>query len=318
LTCLSAAFWLALVAGSKGQHSAFALLSIPAFLVPAGRRGFPPVVIRAISVAMIAGAAWLALGTVPVAFAPEGDFSALFYRILPAHSDPAAYLGQTRIPVSWARYTGMNAFSPGSPLTGNESKIQFNSWFGRRDLIRLYATHPSDAWRMMMVSLDEGSLDRVRMKTGAREHRLGNYEYGAGKPPQALSYFFAMWPAAKYRLIAGRPLVYLAYMVVVFALFWLWSPKVRGMRLWCGIITLGAAAEWAVSLMDGGDAGRHLVLYNLVLDLVLCCVVVFAVWRVRRGRKGASADQYAKAYGSRSGLGAEFTGWEDEGSWPEE
>jgi metal-responsive CopG/Arc/MetJ family transcriptional regulator len=38
---------------------------------------------------------------------------------------------------------------------------------------------------------------------------------------------------------------------------------------------------------------------------------------LRRGRKRALASQYAKAYGGKAGLGAEFAGWEDEGSWPE-
>jgi hypothetical protein len=40
-----------------------------------------------------------------------------------------------------------------------------------------------------------------------------------------------------------------------------------------------------------------------------------------RGRKRAIASQYAKAYGAQPsdqpGFGAEFAGWEGEGSWPE-
>lgn len=38
---------------------------------------------------------------------------------------------------------------------------------------------------------------------------------------------------------------------------------------------------------------------------------------LRRRRKRAIADQYAKAYSARQGLGTEFSGWEDQGSWPE-
>lgn len=30
------------------------------------------------------------------------------------------------------------------------------------------------------------------------------------------------------------------------------------------------------------------------------------------------AAQYRKAYGQEAGLGAEFEGWEDQGSWPSE
>jgi len=37
---------------------------------------------------------------------------------------------------------------------------------------------------------------------------------------------------------------------------------------------------------------------------------------LHRRRKQTIASQYAKAYGAEPGLGAEFSGWEDEGSWP--
>jgi len=38
---------------------------------------------------------------------------------------------------------------------------------------------------------------------------------------------------------------------------------------------------------------------------------------LRKRRKCAIADQYAKAYGANPDLGVEFRGWEDEGAWPE-
>jgi metal-responsive CopG/Arc/MetJ family transcriptional regulator len=38
---------------------------------------------------------------------------------------------------------------------------------------------------------------------------------------------------------------------------------------------------------------------------------------LRKRRKRAIANQYAKAYGSDAGLGAEFEGWEEQGVWPE-
>jgi metal-responsive CopG/Arc/MetJ family transcriptional regulator len=38
---------------------------------------------------------------------------------------------------------------------------------------------------------------------------------------------------------------------------------------------------------------------------------------LRRRRKRSIAEQYAIAYGADAGLGDEFTGWEDEGAWPE-
>jgi len=37
-----------------------------------------------------------------------------------------------------------------------------------------------------------------------------------------------------------------------------------------------------------------------------------------RRRREVFSDQYRKAYSDSSGLGEEFKGWEDQGSWPEE
>jgi len=37
---------------------------------------------------------------------------------------------------------------------------------------------------------------------------------------------------------------------------------------------------------------------------------------LRNRRKRVVAEQYAKAYGG-AGLGPEFSGWDDEGAWPE-
>jgi metal-responsive CopG/Arc/MetJ family transcriptional regulator len=37
-----------------------------------------------------------------------------------------------------------------------------------------------------------------------------------------------------------------------------------------------------------------------------------------RRRREAIAEQYRKAYAGSAGLGDEFEGWEDQGSWPEE
>jgi metal-responsive CopG/Arc/MetJ family transcriptional regulator len=38
---------------------------------------------------------------------------------------------------------------------------------------------------------------------------------------------------------------------------------------------------------------------------------------LRRHRARATAEAYRRAYGKRPGLGDEFAGWPDEGSWPE-
>jgi len=39
---------------------------------------------------------------------------------------------------------------------------------------------------------------------------------------------------------------------------------------------------------------------------------------LRRSRSKRIAEAYRQAYGRSHGLGQEFAGWEDQGSWPEE
>ncbi|MCU0255249.1 MAG: ribbon-helix-helix protein, CopG family [Vicinamibacterales bacterium] len=39
---------------------------------------------------------------------------------------------------------------------------------------------------------------------------------------------------------------------------------------------------------------------------------------LRRRRRQSISAAYARAYGADAGLGREFEGWEDEGTWPEE
>ena len=39
---------------------------------------------------------------------------------------------------------------------------------------------------------------------------------------------------------------------------------------------------------------------------------------LRRKRSDTIAERYARAYGTRPGLGKELEGWEDQGRWPEE
>jgi metal-responsive CopG/Arc/MetJ family transcriptional regulator len=51
--------------------------------------------------------------------------------------------------------------------------------------------------------------------------------------------------------------------------------------------------------------GRSAVLRGLAADYL------------RAQREAAFDDLYRRGYGNQDGLGSEFEGWEDEGSWPD-
>ena len=216
------------------------------------------------------------MSTMPRFYQGEATFNALFYRILPTVSDPAKYLAETRIPTSWARYTGEVAFAEDVPLRDPYYEEQFGNWFGPVELIRLYLRHPSAAWLIARENLDEASMDRVRIRMSGVPHRLGNYEESLGKPPQSISHFLTIWAAVKDAIFGDRPLVYLAYIVIVIAMAWILAPRGRPMRMLLAIVTLSLAVEFAICMLDGADGGRHLTLFSYLLDLLFCADVVFA------------------------------------------
>jgi hypothetical protein len=274
-----AALWLAILAGSKGQHAPLALLCIPALWIGSRFRPTAVLAARIGGTLIILAGAWLSMSTMPRFYQGEATFNALFYRILPTVSDPAAWLAETRIPPSWAKYSGEVAFAEDVPLQDPYYEQQFGQWFGPLDLIRLYVRHPSAAWLIARENLDEASVDRVRIRMSGTPHRLGNYDESRGKPPQSISHFFTVWASLKNAVFGGRPLVYLAYILSVIVLAWILAPPGLPMHLLLAIVTLALAVEFAICMLDGADGGRHLTLFGLLLDLLVCCDVAFAAGR---------------------------------------
>jgi hypothetical protein len=271
----AAAVWLALLAGSKGQHAPLALLCIPALWIRPRRLAL----IRAAGTAAIIAGAWISLTTMPRFYQGEATFNALFYRILPTLPDPRAYLMETKIPAYWAQYSGEVAFAEDVPLRDPYYEEQFGQWFGPVELLRLYLRHPSAAWIIARENLDEASMDRVRIRMAGVPHRLSNYEESQGKPPQAISHFFTLWPALKNAVFGARPILYALWIIAVIEMAWMLAPPAPGMRVLLAVVTAALAAEFAICMLDGADGGRHLTLFNALLDFLICCDVVFAARR---------------------------------------
>ena len=273
---------LALVAASKGQYSLLAIACLPAFWLKRGRNVYPPVWARlAGSLIVIAGAA-VALSTLPQFQKGQYTDNALFFRILPSVPNPAAYLAETRIPASYLAAVGTHSYLPESLNNTFERQEAFARMFSLTDLALLYLRHPDRAWYMMKIGLDEASLDRVRMKIGEKEYRLGNYERSTGKPPQSLSHFFGLWPAIKHALISGHPRRFLAYILAVTAGAWLLAPRRPGMHWFLGIVTTMLVLSFGMILAEGTDGGRHLQMFNYLLDLMVCGVAAMIAEQMAR------------------------------------
>ena len=94
----------------------------------------------------------------------------------------------------------------------------------------------------------------------------------------------------KDAIFGDRPLVYLAYILIAVAFAWIAVPPGGPMRLLLAIVTAALALEFAISMLDGADGGRHLTLFGYLLDLLVCCDVVFAARRFVL-KPAASADR---------------------------
>ena len=276
---LMASTWVAVFAGSKSQHAPMAILCIPVLWLAWGNRPPGITTARVIGTLLIVAGAGLSLGTTPRFYQGEATFNALFYRILPTVKDPAAYLAETKIPTTWAQFTGETAFAEDVPLRDFDYEVRFGEWFGPVDLVRLYFRHPSAAWLIARGNLDEASMDRVRIRQGGVAQRLGNYPETLGKPPQTISHFLTVWASIKDAIFGARPLLYAEFIIAVIAMAWILAPPGRPMQLLLAIVTLSLAGEFVISMMDGADGGRHLLLFTYLLDLLVCADAVFAIRR---------------------------------------
>jgi hypothetical protein len=80
-------------------------------------------------------------------------------------------------------------------------------------------------------------------------------------------------------VFGARPVLYAAWIVAVIAFAWISAPPGWRMCLLLAILTVALAAEFAICMLDGADGGRHLTLFNALLDFLVCCDAVFAAGR---------------------------------------
>jgi len=141
-------------------------------------------------------------------------------------------------------------------------------------------THPGADLKVLPHDPEEASLERVGMKIGETEYRLGNYERTAGKGANAQSGFLVLWSECKLAMYARRPFVFAGYVLIVSAglvAAALYQPLDRGRAVLGALVLIAMLpASFVPAFFDGGDTGRHLFLFNCVLDL--CACAAFWLW----------------------------------------
>ena len=274
--CLWALAATLLFETSKSQHTALALPLIPCFWLRFGRTTFPRLPLRILSTVAIIAAAALMFTTTPKWYQTVNSYNALFYQALPHSPDPVADLAQFGMEPAMARYVGKHAFLPDSFLNDARETERLGHFLSARNLTIYYLSHPRIAGLVFRNVLAEGSLQRVEMQIGKRQYRLGNYEMSAGKPPEAQSHFFDFWTCLKTAAFGNRPLLYGFYIVALVAGLWILALR-RSARfvaiaaMWTSMLAIAAV----LVMFDGIDTGRHMFLFNAMLDMTVCGLLCF-------------------------------------------
>jgi hypothetical protein len=259
---------------SKSQHTALALPLIAFFWLSSGRTTFPRLPLRLAATAVVMVAAVVMFASAPRWYQTVNSYNALFYQSLPHSRDPAGDLAQLGMDPGMVRYVGKHAFLPDSPMQDARETERLGLFLSARSLTGYYLSHPRIAGLVFRSALAEGSLQRVRMQIGPRQYRLGNYEISVGKAPEAQSHFFDFWTDLKATAFGNRPVLYGCYAAVLLAALWMLCMRARlaaVAAIWTSMVVLAAV----LVLFDGVDTGRHLFLFNAMLDMTACGLLCF-------------------------------------------
>jgi hypothetical protein len=267
-----------LFATAKSQHAALAFMMLPCFWRSFGRAEFPGRPLRILATAAIVLAVGAMLILPPRWYQSVATYNALFYQCLPRSQDARADLAQLGLDPALSSYVGQHAFSEGTPMQHPGMIEEFGHQVPLYKMVAYYLSHPRVSALVFLDGMEEGALQRVRMKIGQREYRLGNYAKAAGQPPEAQSGFLDVWSQLKVAALGNRPIAYLAYVIGLQILLWalvLRQPadlRPRTATLAAALMGMLALAPIIV-MFDAVDTGRHLFLFNALLDVAVCAIV---------------------------------------------
>jgi len=280
-TYLALAGFLVLLATSKTQYVLLPLCFLPVFWLRFGRKRFPAVLVRAAVSCAVLLAAGLYMSASSPWYRAVALFDGLFFKFLPACQNPAAEVRKLGLGPQFDNDVGKHAYYPETHMQESDFALAFGRVVGVPQMARFVLTHPSADVKALRHDLDEASLERVRMKIGQREYRLGNYEMDTGRAPESQSNFFTVWSAFKFTILARRPWIYLGYIVALFAALWTAAARQRTLRgpaiAGAAILTALLPASFLPAFLDAVDTGRHLAFFNCFLDMAACALFVLIV-----------------------------------------
>jgi hypothetical protein len=250
---------------TKTQH---VLLFIPLifFCVQDCALLFPskPFLSRAIAVGSLTACSLLAYRLTPPGYTAPALFTVIVRGLLPSAKNPSAELRELGLDDSFLQYSGMTAYSPGTPVFNPNYAAAFEKRTSYKKLAVFYLRHPWRAAAVLENGLNGASYQRVPY--------LGNFDKTAGYLPYVKSHRFSLWSDFKTKLLSNRGWAYLIYFLALIALL-----AQRSSDYVFALATM-ALLELAVgALADSAEGTRHLFIFNFLVDLIGISAVAAAM-----------------------------------------
>ncbi len=221
---------------------------------------------RLLSAVLILAGCFYGFRQIQEEYTPITIFNVAFYAILPLSDDKPKHLAELGFDESYTKWIGTHAYDRGSRVGEPEFYQELLRRSSQSKIAYFLATHPTITYAILLNRLNEAAF--------VRPLNFGNYDRSAGRPPLAQSNAFALASSAKSWLFLGRPLLLLAYALILGAIALRHPPSIA-----LAATTLLAFAVGAFG--DSLDVTRHLTLFNLLLDLLLLTVFYAALQRTR-------------------------------------
>jgi len=238
--------------------------------------------VAAAAVAVLVGGTWFSYRFLaPERYRALAPFTVIFSQIVPNAPDPDGALRELGLDGSYRKWSGMNAFSKGTPFDDPAFWPEFVAHTSYGKIVRYYGQHPGEAWRALRASLDE---------TGRFVSAAGNFDRGAGRAPAAQYHSFQVASAAKRFLFYhhGDFLVcYFAGLALGVTGMLVWNRKVLPEGAQGGGLALAGMATTTLgvsALADVYEQVRHqlvsLALFDMLLLVFLWLVIRYRPLRV--------------------------------------
>ncbi|HTY41487.1 MAG TPA: hypothetical protein VMH79_06400 [Thermoanaerobaculia bacterium] len=238
-----------------------------------------------LAAALVAFSAWYGRST-PDTLRAAALYQVVFYEILPHSPDPAGDVAALGLDPAWLRYSGTDAFQPGTPVLDDAFRARFLRDSGYGKVALLYARHPR--------RLAE-RLGRIAPKVWSLRPSYGNLEKSAAHPALTLTDRFAVWSRWRLRLFRPAAWGWLAALLLGNAAFaaLTWrraTPRGRLARQTLLAAVAMAATAYGVCVLTNAppDFSRVFYVAEALGDLILAADATWLVAALT-GRRSSTA-----------------------------